>query len=96
MQGDKLFPRHQHVVGSSVGARPPHVRGGDGFLKPHQQLAMAARGQLGVEPLSIGLAVMGQEFEQRGLELLGVGVPELDLGQLLQMIVREPGMVGHR
>ncbi len=93
MQGDKLFPRHQHIVGSGLRPCTPAVGGGDGFLHAPGELGQPPASELGDHGLPVRRAAMGKNVDQLALHPRGVGVTELDLGELLQMLVQQPGVI---
>ena len=88
MQGKKLPPGQQNVGLPRLRARPPDRRRGDGALDAADQVGKALPGELGGDLGTLDLLLvaefmagaMGEDVDQGGLELLGLGVAELGLG----------------
>jgi hypothetical protein len=93
MQGDKLGPGHQNVLGRSLRPGTPHRRRGDRESDSLHHIDKVACGQVGSERLGIEHGGMGRDIDQSSLDALGIGVAELERGQLLKVVVQKPGMV---
>src|SRR5271166_811787 len=93
MQGDKLLPRREHVVGGGTCPRTPDGGCGDRLLDASCNLGQAPPAKLGHHALRVGCAAVGENVDESGLYLRGLGMAELDAGELLEMIMQEPGVI---
>src|SRR5712692_4501398 len=96
MQGEKLLPGQQDIVASGIRLHAPHRRRGDGARDALPDRVVAPGGKLRMELLALGRPVMGENIDQHAFDLLRVGVAELDLRKLLQVLVQKPRVVEHR
>src|SRR6185503_10490605 len=96
MQADELAPRDQNVVGRSALARAPDGAGGDRTADTLDHVAKVAGGEFGLEGRGIERHGVGGNVDQDRLEPLGVGMAELKLAELLEVVVQQPGMVERR
>src|SRR5690348_13087833 len=93
MQADELAPGHQNVVRRGAFAGRPDRAGGDGGADPLDRVAEVAGSQLGLEPGDVERGGMRGNVDQDRLEPLGVGMTELELAQLLEVVMQQPGVV---
>ena len=93
MQGDKLFPRTQDVVGSGIRLGAPDRRGGDGVLEAAGELGQPPAGELGDHGFPVRRPAMRKNVDQLAFHPRRLGMPELDAGELLQMLMQEPGVI---
>src|SRR5712691_6327959 len=93
MQGDELLPRHQHVVGRGLAPRTPDRGGGDRLLDALRELAQAAAVELGGHGLAVARPAVGKDVDQLAPHPGGLGVAELDPGELLEVLVQQPGVI---
>src|SRR5262249_13894555 len=93
MQGKKLIPGHHNVDGCCIRPCAPDRRHRDRALDAQNQLGNATTGELGTRGLAVGGALMRCNVDQRGFDLLGVGVTKLNACKCFQMLVEQPGMV---
>src|SRR3569832_441103 len=96
MQAAELAPGDQYVVRRGAFLGRPDRAGGDGGADAFDRVAEVAAGQLGLEPGSVQRGGVGGNVDQDSLEPLGVGMAELELAQLLEVIVQQPGVVERR
>ena len=93
MQGDKLIPCHENIVGSGLRLGAPDRRSGDDILNAAGDLGQPAAAELGDHRLAIRRSTVRENIDQLALHPRGYGMPELDAGELLEMLVQQPGMV---
>src|SRR5215470_5767600 len=93
MQGKKLIPGHHNVGGCCIRPCAPDRRHRDRALDAQNQLANATTGELATHRLTVRGALMRRNVEERGLDLLGVGVTKLNACKCFQMLVEQPGMI---
>src|SRR5713226_4840627 len=93
MQGDKLFPCRENVVrgGASLGAPNRGCR--DHLLHASGNLGEAAPAEFGHHAVGVGRIAMGENVDQRSLYLRSLGMAQLDCGELLQVVVKEPRVI---
>src|SRR6266516_1964443 len=96
MQGDKLLPCRQHVVGCSLRPGPPNRRRGDDLVNAGRSFRKASAAEFGDHGGAIRRAAVGENVDQLALELGGLDVAELHRRELLQVLVQEPRMIDHR
>src|SRR5271170_3744695 len=106
MQGDELLPGQQNIVRGGRRPRAPDRGRGDRALDAVEEVGKAAFAKLRRQRRPLGFAafvfgelvgeMMGEDVDQGALELLCVGMAELSLGELLEMLVQQPGMVDRR
>ena len=96
MQGDELL----HVISTSLGPASGRAPQTETVV-----IAFSTREICSAKPRRAssarmagrhGRAVVGRDVDQGELELLDLGMAELEPGNVLQMIVQQPGMVEHR
>src|SRR5262245_62338784 len=93
MQGDKLLPCGQDVLGCGVRLRAPDRGRGDGPADAAGDLAQAPAAELGGHGLAVRRSAVGDDVDQLALDPGRLGVPELHSCELLEMIVQQPRMV---
>src|SRR3569833_2086254 len=96
MQADELAPGHQNVVRRRAFARPPDRAGGDGAAHALENVAEVASRQFGSQAGGVERYGMRGDVDQHRLEPLGIGVAELELAELLEVVVQQPGVVERR
>src|SRR5262249_11097483 len=95
MQGDKLFPCRQRVVGRSLRTCPPNRGCGDGLVNAGRGFRKSSPAEFGGHGRPVRRAAVGENVDQFAFQLGGLGVAELHCGKLLQMIMQKPRMVDH-
>src|SRR6266851_2173034 len=93
MQGDKLLPRRENIIGGGASFGPPDRRCRDRLLEACGNLGQAPSAELGHHAVRVGRTAMGENVDESGLYLRCLGMAELDTGKLLQMIMKEPGVI---
>ena len=93
MQGDKLFPGHEDVVGGGAPLGAPDRGRCDRLLDARGNLGEAAPLELAPHTLCIGGTALGKNVDQSSLYLCCLGMAELDAGECLQMVMQEPGII---
>jgi len=104
MQGDKLLPGQQNIGGCGVRPGAPDRGRRNGARDAFEDISETSLGKLGRKLGALGIAVatnirgetMGKNVDQRAFEFLRIGVAELGLGQLLEMVVQQPRVVERR
>src|SRR5262249_39048449 len=96
MQGDKLLPCRERVVGRSLRPRPPDRGRGDGLLNSGRGLRKSPPLELGSHGSPIRRAAVGENVDQLAFELGSLGVAEVDCSELLQMLVQQPRVIDDR
>src|SRR4029450_2302197 len=96
MQGDKLLPCREHVVGRSLRPGPPNRSRGDDLVNAGRDFRKASAAESGEHGGAIRRAAMRENVDQFALELGGLDVAELHCCELLQVLVQEPRMSDHR
>ena len=93
MQGDKLLPRGQNVVGGGVQLRAPDRRRGDGLVDARSHLGQSSAGQFGGHGVAVWRRPMSKDVDQFALHPGGFGMAEFDSGEFLEMLVQQPRVV---
>src|ERR1700732_58794 len=93
MQGDKLFPRHEYVVGGGAAFGTPDRGWRDRLLDASGNLGETASAELGHHAVCVGRTAMGENVDNGSLDLRGLGMAQLHGGEFLQMVVQEPGVI---
>ena len=93
MQGSKLFPGHQHVIGRCFAPRSPYIWGGDRLVDPREQSGMPRLCKYCAQLLGIRVYAAGQDVQQGPFEPLRIGMAKFQAGQLFEMIVGKPCVV---
>src|ERR1700730_11404356 len=93
MQGDKLFPRRENVVGRGASLGTPNRGCRDHLLRAFGSLGEAAPAELDHHAVSVGRTAMGENVDKRSLHLSSLGMAQLDCGKFLQVIVKEPRVI---
>ena len=95
MQGENVGPEGCDVLGGRPASRRPVRPVGDRLLDPRQHAAEIERGQRRAH--RVGVVHGGpDDVEHRAAQPVGVGMAQLELGELLGMGFEQPGMVDDR